>query len=214
MENMITNNNAKKQSKHKSKKNDVLFEELNSTILPHIHYTQKTSIWCGISSFLMALSWIQKWYIPDFTDEKKRISELRHMHWWIPLFEIIKLIDIHNIKMVAYYGERIENFDINNPLVSNYIKTIKYMINKWSLSHQEGIGISIETIIEELKKNRYILINGTCWGIPHMRLCIWYKWDSLLIADPLIDNIVEYDKELFEENCSPPFWKRFISIYR
>lgn len=194
--------------------NDIL-EVLSSSIhMPYIHYCQSTSVWCGVASFLMALSWLEKWYVPKNEDEKKWVKELKRMRWWIPLFEIIKMIDYHNIQMEASYGRSMTDFNEEDPLVKNYIKSIWYMTKKGTLKYKEKINITIPMIIWEIRKWRYVLINWTVGDVPHMRLCFWFDWNELLIADPLCNTIIKFDNNDFEENCNPPYWKWFISLYK
>jgi len=181
--------------------------------LPYIHYSQHTAIGCGISSFLMALSGLKSWYVPNETDEKHWIANLRRMRGAVPIFEIIKLIDLHHIKMDVFFENYMERLDENDGLVSNYYKAVDYMTKKWVMRYKEGVKIDIPLIISELNKWKYVLINGTINGwIRHMRTCVWYRWNKLLIADPLRDESIEYDEDDFLRNCSPPYGKWIASL--
>gem|GEM_PF-6384028 len=48
----------------------------------------------------------------------------------VPIFEIIKLIDLHHIKMDVFFENYMERLDENDGLVSNYYKAVDYMTKK------------------------------------------------------------------------------------
>lgn len=181
--------------------------------MPYIHYCQNTWIWCWVASFLMALSWIKKWYIPNMQDEVKLINELAKASDWIALWSIMKLIDSHNIKMDVFSANKMENLNPDSSLVINYKDTIQNLLDKWSIIYQEGMQVDIWLVASELQKWRYIIMHGTIGWINHIRMVVWYEWDMLLVADPLYNKILKYNKDDFEENFTPPYGKRFISLY-
>ena len=184
--------------------------------LPYKHYMQVTPIWCWIATFLMWLSWLDSTYEPNQKDEIYRTKNLRKISGAVPTFELMRLINKYNLKMDIYFENSTKDFDENSSLIRNYDKTVKYMREKWVLwKNIESTTINIELIKQHISQWRYIMLNGMVSWVPHMRLCIWYNENNeLLIADPLLSNIQKYSEIEFKENCSPPFWKRFISLYK
>ena len=184
--------------------------------LPHKHYIQVTPIGCWIATFLMWLSWLNNEYEPNQNDEIYWTKNLRKISGAVPTFELMRLVDKYNLKMDIYFENSTSDFDENSSLIRNYNKTVHYMKNKWVIwKNIESTTIDIELIKKHISQWRYVMLNGMVSWIPHMRLCIWYNENNeLLIADPLLSNIQKYSELDFKKNCSPPFWKRFISLYK
>lgn len=177
------------------------------------HLRQRTATGCGICSVLMAVSALRSDFIPDESMEIAWLNRLCRMRGGVPTFEIMKMVDSFDFKMSVWFEGSLQSQDSNDSLVSNYMKSLQHYQSKGSIiKNCENANIDEVVIIEELLQGNVVLLNGTVSGIPHMRACIGFTDQGLIIADPLEENSYIVEPKSFSNYFAAPYGKWMLAI--
>ena len=187
--------------------------DLTGIFRQYQHVPQQTAIGCGVCSVLMAISAVNKDFEPNASMERSWLKKLRRMRGAVPTFEIMRMVDSFGLKMSIWFEGSLLHQDKNDPLVSNYLKSLHYFQRKGSIiKHQENIRIDEKIVISAIQQGGIVLLNGTVHGTPHMRVCVGYTNTGIIIADPLENYAYTVTPNQFGDYFSPPYGKWIMSV--
>jgi len=185
----------------------------------HMHYKQQTPAACGIACLLMALSIFDKKTKASSENERSLYEKLKEKNSrYVKIESIMKEIIRRGLTMEIFSELDYEKTKFENKFADNlrieYLDLLDKLKGRNKVIDNVNTKVSAEILKKCLFSGKVVLINGTAFDQPHMRLVSGYINDgSFVVSDPQESRKITLEFKELLKISKPPLgmWAMAIS---